>query len=191
MSSKPRFTNAETGRLLAALRKRAGVTQQELAGAMRVRQHTVASWETGRCALGGRRMAEAADVLKLSPDDWNKFVLVRWPALDPNWRDAQPEDKRAVLLLVACRERAGLTQEELAEATGVNKQTIVFWEKGISSVSASKAAALAQFYRGLSTALPESKQWFGKKESDQLKIMNFLLRLVNIVSNRLLVGHRC
>lgn len=45
----------------------------------------------------------------------------------------------------ACRVNAGLTQEELASALGVSKNTILNWEKGNSSPSVSQLRKISEF----------------------------------------------
>ena len=49
--------------------------------------------------------------------------------------------------LAAARVNAELTQEEVAKALNVGKQTIVSWEKGRSEPKMSQSRELSQLYR--------------------------------------------
>lgn len=48
--------------------------------------------------------------------------------------------------LAAARVNAGLTQEEVAKALNVGKQTIVSWEKGKSEPKMSQSRELSELY---------------------------------------------
>lgn len=67
--------------------------------------------------------------------------------MNPSWRDAFPEFKgnEAGTLLSGCRLREGLTQMQLAEATGIPQRHISEMENGkriIGVVSAKKLATV-------------------------------------------------
>ena len=49
--------------------------------------------------------------------------------------------------LAAARVNAGLTQEEVAKALKVGKQTVVNWEKGISEPKMSQSRQLSELYK--------------------------------------------
>lgn len=49
--------------------------------------------------------------------------------------------------LAAARVNAGLTQEEVAKALNVGKQTIVSWEKGKSEPKMSQSRELSELYK--------------------------------------------
>ena len=48
--------------------------------------------------------------------------------------------------LAAARVNAGLTQEAAAKKLGVNKQTIVNWEKGVTETKISQIRELSELY---------------------------------------------
>lgn len=50
------------------------------------------------------------------------------------------------LRMAAVRVNAGLTQDEVAKALGVTKQTIVNWEKGATQPKIDQARALSRLY---------------------------------------------
>lgn len=49
--------------------------------------------------------------------------------------------------LAAARVNAGLTQEDVAKALKVGKQTVVNWEKGISEPKMSQSRQLSELYK--------------------------------------------
>ena len=49
--------------------------------------------------------------------------------------------------LAAARVNAGLTQEEVAKALKVGKQTVVNWEKGTSEPKMSQGRQLSELYK--------------------------------------------
>ena len=49
--------------------------------------------------------------------------------------------------LAAARVNAGLTQEDVAKAFKVGKQTVVNWEKGISEPKMSQSRQLSELYK--------------------------------------------
>lgn len=50
------------------------------------------------------------------------------------------------MLLLELRKNAGMSQEYLARALGVSRQTIVNWESGKSVPTADKAVKLAELF---------------------------------------------
>lgn len=54
--------------------------------------------------------------------------------------------KRIQISLAAARVNAGYTQEAVAKALNVGKQTIVSWEKGRSEPKMSQSRALSELY---------------------------------------------
>lgn len=55
--------------------------------------------------------------------------------------------KQIQISLAAARVNAGLTQEEVAKALKVGKQTIVSWEKGNSEPKMSQSRKLSELYK--------------------------------------------
>ena len=159
----------QAGLLLAAFRERAGLTQGELAEAVGVSTKTVLRWENGKTLVDAGWIGAAAKVLGLSSEEVQRFLFARWPALEPGWLAGQEREKQAGLLLAAFRERAGLTQGELAEAVGVNIKTVIWWESGKARVREQYADALVEHYRALSEAAAGQGSWFGGVEAERLK----------------------
>lgn len=61
---------------------------------------------------------------------------------------ANPISQREIgAWLLACRERAGLTQNAVAHAIGKNNQQISSWERGVKAMSAENFLALCFLYR--------------------------------------------
>ena len=55
-------------------------------------------------------------------------------------------EKKLRISLAAARVNAGLSQEDVAKALNVRKQTIVSWEKGTSEPKISQALKLSELY---------------------------------------------
>ena len=82
------------------------------------------------------------DFLRLSIAEMEGRARVR--------RDREPEAaevRRAVALsLRECRERAGMTQELVAERLGVSRQAVSKWENGVADPSTANLVALAELF---------------------------------------------
>jgi DNA-binding XRE family transcriptional regulator len=61
------------GKLLAALRKRAGVTQDELAGMINISRITLGFWENGHFPIATAKLQFIATALRLSPQDLDRL----------------------------------------------------------------------------------------------------------------------
>lgn len=59
--------------------------------------------------------------------------------------------------LAAARVNAEMTQEEVAKALGVSKQTVVNWEKSRTEIDHSQAKKLSELYN-----MPLNNIFFGK-----------------------------
>lgn len=157
------------GLLMAAFREQAGLTQEDLAAAVGLSSRHVVSLESGEGCISAAHVLAMAEALKLAPAALQRLVFVRWPALEPGWLAGQEPNKQACLLLTAFRERAGLTQEELADATGVSIRTVIRWESGQARVSGRYADTLVEHYQKLSDSVVSSGRWFDGVEAKRLR----------------------
>lgn len=57
--------------------------------------------------------------------------------------------------LKAVREAAGMSQGRLAEASGVNKQMICFYEQGVRSISGAKVSTVMKLAKALGCTVDE------------------------------------
>ena len=73
-------------------RKAAGMTQEQVAGAVGVSRKTYSSWETGRTDMGADRVRELSRVLGCTPND----ILGVWPE-DEGGRYALKEYQEEIL----------------------------------------------------------------------------------------------
>jgi transcriptional regulator with XRE-family HTH domain len=132
------------GLLLAAFRKRAGLSQEVLAENPGVDARTLGYWESGRHAIDVSKLPLLAEHLHLSLEEKECLALLCAPALDSDWLSRQEEDKRAGLLLMAFRKRTGLSQKELGERLDLHQETVLNWETGKSSIAVLKLPSIAE-----------------------------------------------
>ncbi|MEM1256562.1 MAG: helix-turn-helix transcriptional regulator [Cyanobacteria bacterium P01_H01_bin.21] len=90
---------------IAELRKRAHLTQIELADRVGVTETTIANWENGRA------------------DDWIERIALLCDALECSIQDLLEKPIKDL------RIKADLTQRELAKAVNVRENTVATWEK--------------------------------------------------------------
>ena len=65
----PKYQRPPLGARIAALRERAGLSQQQLADSLKVNQQMVAYWERRAVTLRPDQLAHLADALKISVDE--------------------------------------------------------------------------------------------------------------------------
>lgn len=65
----PKYERPPLGSRIAALRERAGLSQQQLADALGINQQMVAYWERRAATLRPEQLASLADALKVSVDE--------------------------------------------------------------------------------------------------------------------------
>jgi transcriptional regulator with XRE-family HTH domain len=133
----------QAGKLLAALRKRAGVTQDQLAGTINIGRKTLSLWENGHNPIATARLPSIATALRLSQQDLDRLTLARWPAVDAQSLSGQEQDKQAGKLLAALRKRAGITQHQLAGTINITKTTLSLWENGHNPIATAKLPFIA------------------------------------------------
>lgn len=120
---KPGLTGVQPD-LLEAARRRAGLTQQQLARAAQLSRASIANYEAGVTL-------PAVDALYRIAQATNVTV-----------RDFLPSGTPSSLPLL--RAELGLSQEELADLLGVSRGTYARWEQGKAAPDADQAEALSR-----------------------------------------------
>jgi len=93
--------------------------------------------------------------------------------------------------LAAWRTRAGWTLERVAEALGVNHDTVSQWERGVVSMSLDRLDELARLYRAehpFELLLPPDEREHGPKLAEAVAILRALS--VQDATAWLLIGRR-
>ena len=116
------------GSKLKALRKKAGLTQEELAEAIGVHSVTVSQWESDTYLPKTQNIKALAKALDVPEND----------LLNDSF--APPFGAT----LKALRKKAGLSQTQLAEKIGVSLLTLFRWEKGERQPRVDEIKALAK-----------------------------------------------
>ena len=77
--------NESVGELVKWFRKRAGLTQQQLADKLQMRRATISNWENGEFAPKFRdKVKDLADICKLSPVETNQLLqAANFPEVPP------------------------------------------------------------------------------------------------------------
>ena len=101
------------GDKIRALRKQAGITQEELGDLLSVSYMTVRRWEAGKVVPRLDEIKALANALKVQEQD---FLSDNTEAFHLKLREL--------------RKKAGLNQTQLAEKIGVSLLTLFRWEKG-------------------------------------------------------------
>ena len=106
------MNNIQTGKLIAALRKKQGLTQQQLADKLNLSNKTISKWESGNGSPDISNLHVLAEALEISVDELLKGELNK-PGSDTNSEAAEdpsprkeltPKQKkeRAIIALAAC-----------------------------------------------------------------------------------------
>jgi transcriptional regulator with XRE-family HTH domain len=127
----------EFGVLLRRTRERKLLTQDQLAGRCGLSGRTVRRLETGESAPQLGTLRSLADALDLEPAERDRFCRAAGFGLDV------PGATGFGALLQRNRERKLLTQEQLAELSGVSLRAILRLETGDSSLTVTTLQALA------------------------------------------------
>ena len=145
---KARFTK----RTLPALRKRFGLTQQQMAALLEVSPLTVGSWERGKTKPAGENLARLI-ALRSAAQEQVDAALGRQPAPPA----MSPEQIKRL------RGKLGLTQGRLANLLGVSSAAVVAWEGGRSVPGESNRRALAKM---LDMGMEEVGGRLGRKKAE-------------------------
>ena len=116
------------GARLKALRKKAGLTQEELADVLGISYMTVRRWEAGKASPRVEDIPSIAQALGVPEAD----------LLDTNASIPFGANLKAL------RRKAGLTQSQLADKIGVSLLTLFRWEKDERQPRMSEIKALAK-----------------------------------------------
>jgi DNA-binding transcriptional regulator YiaG len=145
-----------TRRTLPALRKKLGLSQQELAHLLEVAAITVSSWERGKKRPTGGNWAKIVALREMSQEEV-KEALGRESAPAA----MSPEKIKQV------RAKLGLTQGELAKLLRVSSNSVTNWEGGRSAPGSANRKALAEIgglsRREVDKRLKREKKAEGKK----------------------------
>ena len=98
--------NVQTGKLIAALRKQQGLTQQQLADKLNLSNKTISKWESGSGSPDISNLPVLAEALEISVDELLKGELNNLEGennCSPQ-KEFTPEQKkeRAIIALSAC-----------------------------------------------------------------------------------------
>jgi len=105
---------------IAELRKKANLSQRDLAESVKVKEATIASWEQGRTGnVWFERLVRLCDALNCQAQD-----LI----------EISHDDSPPIVKISELRKRASLSKSELAEKIGATTATISNWENGFSGV---------------------------------------------------------
>lgn len=102
---------------IAEMRKKRGIKQHELASLLGLKPNTIQTWEHGRSVI------ELIEKLR-------KLCSV----LECNFDDLIERQSPSNILIANLRKKQELTQQELAEKTGISRNTIQNWELGKSGL---------------------------------------------------------
>ena len=121
------------GRALRAQRKACGLTIQALAAKAGVHRTTVSRWERGEATPFAHELTRVLEILKVTPQERQAhYQSIEAPRALQIAR-ANTNANLPVSLgefLWALRQRAGVSQRQVARVAGVAQSLVVKWEKG-------------------------------------------------------------
>ena len=123
-----------TKRTLPALRKRFGLTQQELAKLLQVGQLTISSWERGKSKPRAGSLAKIIALRSMTQGQVDT-ALGREKALSTAMSPQQIKD---------IRQGKGMSRAGFAKLVGVSASAVATWEQGKSAPGARSREALAR-----------------------------------------------
>lgn len=142
-----------TGEKIKALRKKHGLTLEEVGNAVGVGKSTVRKWETGMIANMRRdKIADLAKALHTTPAylmGWEENSTQEQEAnADPELSDRLKElRKKFSERLRLLRTTSGLSQRELAQKIGVSKSSINMYERGEREPGFETLESVADLFR--------------------------------------------
>lgn len=155
-----RDQSLQLGDLLRSLRLYQDLSQDEVARRMRHgNRQRISRWENGHTdSLEGPELRRLACLYRLSADQTELLTRVRWPALEPQWLSLQPDAERFPLFLAACRQRLGMSREQLADRVGIHPEFYRRWEDGYRTPDEQRSIGLL---RALQLATEETGVFLG------------------------------
>lgn len=193
LAAQPQDTRASL--MLRAGRQRKHMSQEELGTLLGTTREAENHWELGG-HVPANKVGSIITHLDFSEAEAEKFArlaspaaakadgqwlhehlqpasapVLDFPALDDAWLNAQPEGARAGLLLRAYRERAHLSQPDIADALHVKKHIVCDWELATHKIPAHRLGSLAgilklsevEAEKFILTAHPELEQVTGRE----------------------------
>lgn len=140
---------------LKVLRKKKGLTQQEVADLVHVDRVRITNWENGKREPNFENLSMLACIFDVSID----FLLSEYLEISKEAYLKLKEEKKNLfsVRLKELRLKKGLTQTELGEKVGVKQSTFTNWENGKREPSFENLVKLADL-------LEVSLDWlFGRK----------------------------
>ncbi len=135
---------------LAAGRKQAALSQNQVAEALAVSRQAVSKWESGKAAPSLACCAALAALYHITPDE----LLTGEKPTDTTGLSFLPEESLADRIRKARSEKR-LSQGALAEALAVSRQSVSKWERGEAEPDIERLVALASLLSlPLSSLLP-------------------------------------
>ena len=133
---------------LKILRKKKGLTQQEVAEFLEMSQPVYQKWESGRRKPSYENLSMLACIFDVSIDyllgDYLEISKERYLKLKK-----QKEEEKKNLFSVRLKElrlQHGFSQEELAEQIGIKQNSYSDWEHGKSKPNYEKLEKIADFF---------------------------------------------
>ena len=133
---------------LKMLRKKEGLTQQEVADFFGIKQPIYQKWESGRLKPSYENLSMLACIFDVSIDyllgDYLEISKERYLKLKK-----QKEEEKKNLFSVRLKElrlQHGFSQEELAELIGIKQNSYSDWENGKSKPNYEKLEKIADFF---------------------------------------------
>lgn len=156
------------------LRKRIGLTQQELAQKIGCNQHSVSSWENGTREPNIQTLCALADIFDVSLDK-----LVGREIAKNNERilqDMKVFGNDEIFNIKKLRKRHNITQIELANELNVTQTTVSKWEKDSKKLSLEQAIKIAQYFNLPSISFvarkPENLSCIKKELIEKIKTLS-------------------
>ena len=133
---------------LKILRKKQGLTQQEVADLFGMKQPAYQKWENGKCKPSYENLSMLACIFDVSIDyllgDYLEISKERYLKL----KKQKEEEKKNLFSgrLKELRLQHGFSQEELAEKIGIKQNSYSDWEHGKSKPNYEKLEKIADFF---------------------------------------------
>ena len=156
--------------LLRAYRERNKCSLEAFAAATHISEGTLQHWETSLTPIATDKLGTLCRELLLNPSEAEDFILrcdkgiiehtgpawlkeqiaqkkwdiIDFPALDPQWVQAQPANEQPGLLLRVYRERKKYSRDALAAATGISEGMLQEWENLKKLIAKDKLGTLCR-----------------------------------------------